>query len=166
MDPWLPLLAGLVGTVIGGAIAYVNASVQWRRQQRAERNRFLTAKLEELAKLVIEVHSGLKQTWAETMGRINGWPPPKDSEKLSKPIPLEQMELLVELYFPALSTPAKAVIAARDRLGKYVAQSISRSPEKAERQKLSTDAAAAYEGVEAAYNAFLKEAARVASSLA
>jgi hypothetical protein len=177
LSVWLPALTGLmgaligggatlIGTIIGGVIGYKNASDQWRRQQRADRNRFLSVKLEELSHLVLEVQYGLRQFFVQTMARINGLPQPKDAE-LSRPVPLEQMELLAALYFPSLQQATATVVAARDKLGECFADSISQPPaEKEARQKMSLEASRAYESVEAACQSFMKEATLVASSLA
>jgi hypothetical protein len=166
MNTWLPLLAGFTGTIIGGVIAYLNAAAQWRRQQRTDRNRYLLSKLEELCNVVLEVQTLFERTWGELLGRINGWPTSEQLPGAGRPIPLKQMQLLTSLYFETLVPHAKAVVAGRDRMGEYVAKSLSQVPtEKAERQKLSTEATTAHESANAACNAFLEEAARLARRL-
>jgi hypothetical protein len=166
MDPILPLLAGLGGTLLGGAIAYFNSSVQWERQRAASRKQVLSTKLESVCELVIDIQLGLSSGWAETLLRILGMSPSKEVTKDQKRIPLERLEMLVSLYFDSLVPHAKAVIEARDHLGKFVAESITRPPSDSRgRETATAEATAAYKLVEKACDDFLAEAARIAKTL-
>jgi hypothetical protein len=167
MDPILPLLAALGGTLLGGAIAYLNSSVQWKRQQAASRKQILSAKLESVCELVIDIQLGLSSAWAETQLRILSISTPsKEATKDRKRIPLEHLKMLASLYFESLLPHAKAVIEARDQLGKFVAESISSPPsDSRERETAIAGANAAYKLVEKACDAFLAEAAKIAKDL-
>jgi hypothetical protein len=169
MNAWLPLIAGLVGTITGGVITHVSATAQWRRQRRTDRNRYLVSKLEELCSIVLEVERQFKRTFNETMSRINpsqlgvsgGLP------ESIQPVPIREMQLFTALYFETLVPYSKLVVDSRDHLGKHLADSIIAKPvtDKAERQKLSLEVVTEYLSAEAACKAFLDEAARIAKSL-
>ena len=166
MDPILPLLAGLGGTLLGGVIAYFNSSIQWNRQLAASRKQALSAKLEQICELVIDIQFGLMIAWAETLQRIIGSSSPTGKIKDEKRIPLERLDMLVLLYFESLIPHAKAVIDARNLLGEHAAASIT-SPrsDPAERKQAQEEAHAAYKSVEKACDDFLAEASKIAKSL-
>lgn len=161
MDTLLPVISGLVGTLVGGALAYFNGSVQWKRQQAMSRNQQLSSKLEEACELVIDIQHGLDSAWAETMTRLNGLNYP-DHLRNKERIPIEHLNMLVSLYFETLIPRLETIVQGRNNLGGYLAGSVTRPPsEGSERARLQNEAAAAHDQVKSACDEFLREASRL-----
>ncbi|SRR5258708_13828323 len=166
MDPWLPLIAGLVGTVLGGGIAYLNSSLQWKRQRTTERNRFLLGKLEEICKVVIEIEVRLRGVSSETALRLSDGGQTRIAKETADAIPLEEMHMLVSLYFESLVPHAKAVVEGRERVGSRLAETFTKRPKTStEYEARLTEAFQSFDYAKANCESFLAEAARIAKGI-
>jgi hypothetical protein len=164
MNIWVTAFAGLVGTIIGGAISYFSSVAQWRRQQSSERKRFLVGKLEDACKLVLQIQNLLAVAWSDLMLIVAGAPKQEESRER---IPLEQLELLTTLYFPELQLNYARIEKSRDVFGAFCAQAITKRDLQTKEAwtTLASRATDAHGEIEAACEAYLSQASSVAARL-
>ena len=161
MNAWLPIVAALAGTAVGGAIAYWNGTVQWRRQRATDKNRVLLGKLEEACKTVISVELGLRRIYGQAMFHLATSRLPENLGKDDR-IPLEELNVLVSLYFETLTPHHAAVVASRDELGRVSTDVLmSHSVDRTTVKPAQADLEIAYKSAQGACAAFLAEAARL-----
>lgn len=146
MNAWI----GIVGVVIGGALAILSSYLQQRRQIQHDRRKLILSKLEEL----YEVVSGFRQTYkAEFLERsaelLSFNLPPEI--KVEEPVPIERVRMLVGFYAPELSKQLQRVEETRVGYMEVISLSIKTDVQSAGgRNKVASVLSEKYSSVERA----------------
>lgn len=101
MSDLLPLLAAVVGAIVGGAIAYVNVLAQSRQRDRTERRNLRLGKIEEVYQLVMAVRRDVTDFYLEAVSHLDG----RHVDRIDRRDSLnceDRLQRLVRLYFPEL----------------------------------------------------------------
>jgi hypothetical protein len=100
-DALSSLMLDVIPIVVGGVLTIGGSVATMWMQRGAQRKEYRKKKIEELAALVPELHVWLANTFRPSI--IN-------DEKLPEGIsPLQRMDVICTLYFPALKAPLKKV---------------------------------------------------------
>lgn len=133
-ESWVPVVAALAGTTLGGLISLVASGVQFARQQKAERRSILIAKLEETHGLLRSATRAYGGAYGDAISRLTIG---KSLGRDMALIELDRFDMLVRFYFPELSKYADAIKREQRRFGELLAQSVLKSDApKEERDRL------------------------------
>ncbi len=102
MNAWIGIIGTVIGAIIGGGLALLNAHLQTRRQAQQERRKLILSKLEELHEAIShfrhEHHEMFLRVMAEALN-AEGTREAGERRNLS----LDRMQMLVRFYAPELS---------------------------------------------------------------
>jgi hypothetical protein len=164
MSVWLPFVAALVGTTLGGLIAYWNSSVQWKRQLELDKNQLLREKLERICTITLEVDRTLQKAWSDIF--MNSLVPAANPLPGGPRVPIAELQMVVALYFPELENRAKDVEEARNVLGNSISEGIQiASKSEDEAKKWRSESLDAHTGVSKACSELIAEASIISAKL-
>lgn len=98
MEHW----TGLVGALVGAAIALLGVWLEGRRQDRQGSKRLMLSKLEELHELVGVFRLAHRRDQVAIASHLKGGELPEVAEEEQTPIPTAKLEMLVGFYAPEL----------------------------------------------------------------
>jgi HAMP domain-containing protein len=108
MGEWLGLIGAVLGTAIGGVIAYYTTGQQHRHERSLENHRRLIASYEAIHELLSTIAG---QATTLNMGVIGdlGYATPLKGDLLKEKIQLDRLRMLVDFYAPALKDDVRNI---------------------------------------------------------
>ena len=96
MNAWVGFIGMVVGTLLGGGIAWFNSRFQLRHQTEQDRKKFVLSKLEEIHELLSDYKRSYQMLTAEMLKRFAS----EDFAELPElqAIPSEKLKMLVGFY--------------------------------------------------------------------
>lgn len=101
MNAWIGIIGIVIGTILGGGIAWFNARFQLSHQAERDKKKFVLSKLEEIHELLSDYKHSYQMLTAEMLKRFAS----EDFAELPElqAIPSEKLKMLVGFYAPELS---------------------------------------------------------------
>jgi hypothetical protein len=104
MTAWIGIIGTVIGALVGGGLALLNAHLQTRRQVDQDRRKLILSKLEELHEAI----SHFRHESRETLLLVMAMPTGSNAEgvqqsKERRNLSLERIEMLAGFYAPELS---------------------------------------------------------------
>jgi gas vesicle protein len=104
MSAWIGIIGTVIGAIVGGGLALLNAHLQTRRQVQQERRKLILSKLEELHEAI----SYYRREHQENLLLVLTMPEGPNSEtsqesKERRNLSMERIQMLVGFYAPELS---------------------------------------------------------------
>lgn len=164
MNEWIIATAGLAGTALGGAIALLSGTILARRREAEERRRFLLERLEQIYETAIRVETLMGSAWVEALQAAvcHGPVERQDDDR----VPLEQLRMLAELYFPGLVKAVSRIESAHAGFGPFLVEAMDIGLKlKPQRRELADDLKEALDNLKMAVRDFLDNAAVIALDL-
>jgi len=120
MDTWIPVIAALLGTTLGGIIGFFGTFMLKRREESTTRKKLLLEKLEVIYETAIKVEVLMGWAWASALHEAvhQERSPGKDHER----VPLEHLRMLAELYFPSLVQAVNNIESDHHNLGPFMVE--------------------------------------------
>jgi hypothetical protein len=108
MGEWLGLIGAILGTTIGGVIAYYTTGQQHLHERRLENHRRLIASYEAIHELLSTIAD---QASTLNMGVIGdlGYSTPLKGDLLKEKVQLDRLHMLVDFYAPVLKDDVKNI---------------------------------------------------------
>src|SRR5262245_55859808 len=162
MTEWIPVIATLAGTVVGGIISYFAKLSTLAKQEKSERRSIILSKLEETHQVVRSIRQIYKETYSDMLSHlVTGLPLSKDT---GGPVEIDRLAMLIGFYFPELSPEVEALEASRNRLGAILAKGIVAGvkPQGSNKVELVNELNAQYDEVNHALQNLLNSITRVA----
>ncbi|MCK4600255.1 hypothetical protein KAU37_10635 [Candidatus Bipolaricaulota bacterium] len=161
---WVIAIASLVGTALGGAIALLSGSILARKREAAKRRALLLEKLEQVSETAIRVEVLMAWAWAVALQEAMCHEPVEREEH--DRVPLEQLRMLAELYFPKLVDAASDIETAHGSLGPFLVEAMDIGRKrKPPRNELADDLNRTYDNLRASVRKFLDQASITARDL-
>ena len=164
MNEWMIATVGLVGTTLGGVIALVSGSILARRREAAERRKFFIGKLEQIYETAVRVEVLMGWAWAEALqaAACHG---PVEREEHDR-VPLEQLRMLAELYFPPLVKAVLRVESAHAEFAPFLVEAMDTGLKlKLPRRELADDLKKALDSLRISVRDLLDDTAGIARDL-
>lgn len=102
MSAWIGIIGTVIGTVVGGGLALLNAHLQTRRQAREDRRKLILAKLEELHETISHFKQAERQLFIQVVTKSNN-ADLKQQLIERRYSAHERIQMLVGFYAPELS---------------------------------------------------------------
>jgi hypothetical protein len=108
MAEWIGLIGAVLGTAIGGVIAYYTTGQQHKHERQLENHRRLIASYEAIHELLSTIAG---QASTLNMGVIGdlGYGTPLKGDILKEKVQLDRLRMLVDFYAPALKEDVKNI---------------------------------------------------------
>lgn len=159
MEHW----TGLVGALVGAAIALLAVWLEGRRQDRQGSKRLMLSKLEELHELVGVFRLSHRREQVAIASHLKGAELPEVAEEEEPPVPTAKLEMLVGFYAPELQEPFDALNRRQEEfIEVYLEVMRSSGPRSEARTTLLQQAREASLALEEACSHLQAEAARAA----
>ena len=159
MDHWIPVIATLLGILLGGIISTVTTLVALNREEQIKKRALVLDKLE----LTHEVARTMRQTYKETYGgfmqRLALGTSAKD-ESEGKLVDIDRLWMLVRFYSPSISPLVEEIEASRKGFGGILASTITLTPPPLEaRRELMDKLSAQYRDLDEKFDTLLQSIA-------
>jgi hypothetical protein len=159
-----PGLAALLGTGLGGLIAYLTSLVQQKRQHASERKRLLLEKVEETYHAGIAVREAFRAAWGEMVNRLSSGE--FGGDRTLQKLDLDRVRMLVEVYFPDLERTLAPLEANAKDFGEAMAQSVQVIDQSADaRSRMQGPLLAAFNAADGACVSFLQSVSGLSKDL-
>lgn len=108
----------LIGVLVGGAITYGVTYLKMRHDEKRDRVKLYLQKLEDMHKAVNKITEIYSHIWIEHVSIIKfGF---KEPTKYEKPIPIDELKMLIDFYAPQLSVFVDQLEHSRKEYGKIL----------------------------------------------
>lgn len=102
MEAWLGLIGAVVGTALGGVIAYLTTTQQQKHERQTESRRKLLSSYEEIHQLLTAVAAQANMFNMGVLGDI-GYSTPFRADIAKENPQFERLRMLIDFYAPSLS---------------------------------------------------------------
>jgi hypothetical protein len=115
MNAWIGIIGTVIGTIIGGGLAWLNMKFQLQIQEERERKKLLLGKLEEIHELLSKYKHSFTMATMEHL-RATFTSESKLFENLP-PVPAERLRMLIGFYAPELKEHFRNLEALKEEWG-------------------------------------------------
>ena len=122
LNLWLPLIGVLVGGLLTGGFAWLNSSLQHRRQADENRKKLYREKLQELYEVVSEIKNSYNRTTGLIAITLAGRQP--FGNDAGPPLPLEKLQMLVRFYAPSLEPHLQKLLDSREQFSNVLVKRV------------------------------------------
>src|SRR6185503_18650968 len=122
MTAWIGIIGTVIGALLAGGAAWLNARSQIRRQEERDRKKYILSKLEELYEAITHLRRHYAELTIREMMHLAGRIPMEPSKIL--PLPIGKIQMLIGFYAPELEPLIDVLLKCRNDYSAVLARRI------------------------------------------